>query len=114
MAEEEIEQSEDVRVQKKVGKHDDGAADLEKVTDYVEEAEISPQNISDAMKVMNERKARELQEKQTRERELSQVKINKDDVELIVNEMEISRTLAERKLREHGGNAVEALIELTN
>ena len=29
---------------KKVAKHDSGAADLEKVTDYVEEAEISAQN----------------------------------------------------------------------
>ena len=29
---------------KKVAKHDSGAADLEKVTDYVEEAEISSQN----------------------------------------------------------------------
>jgi len=31
-----------------------------------------------------------------------------------VNEMLISRNLAERKLREHRGNVVEALIELTN
>ena len=31
---------------KKVAKHDSGAADLEKVTDYVEEAEISSQDIS--------------------------------------------------------------------
>jgi hypothetical protein len=31
-----------------------------------------------------------------------------------VNEMEISRMLAERKLRELKGNVVEALIELTN
>lgn len=33
---------------------------------------------------------------------------------LQINEMEIPRTLAERKLREHRGNVVEALIELTN
>ena len=32
---------------KKVAKHDSGAADLEKVTDYVEEEEISHQNIGD-------------------------------------------------------------------
>ena len=31
---------------KKVAKHDSGAADLEKVTDFVEEAEITSQNIS--------------------------------------------------------------------
>ena len=32
---------------KKAAKHDSGAADLEKVTDFVEEAEISSQNIGD-------------------------------------------------------------------
>lgn len=31
-----------------------------------------------------------------------------------MNEMEIGRSQAERKLREHKGNVVEALIELTN
>ena len=28
--------------------------------------------------------------------------------------MEISKALAERKLKEHNGNVVEALVELTN
>ena len=32
---------------KKVMKHDSGAADLEKVTDYVEEAEFSTQGFTD-------------------------------------------------------------------
>ena len=32
---------------KKAAKHDSGAADLEKVTDYVEETEISSQNMAD-------------------------------------------------------------------
>ena len=31
-----------------------------------------------------------------------------------VNEMEIPRSAAERKLREHKGDLVEALIDLTN
>lgn len=32
--------------QKKIAKHDSGVADLEKVTDYAEEKEISSQDIS--------------------------------------------------------------------
>ena len=36
---------------KKVAKHDSGAADLEKVTDYVEEAEISSQDISNVRRL---------------------------------------------------------------
>merc|ERR1711893_5676 len=100
---------------KKAAKHDDvGTADLEKVTDYVEEAEISSQSISDAMKVMSDKKAKEATEKQLRERELAKIKISKEDVDLIENEMEIPRSVAERKLREHKGDVVQALVELTN
>ncbi|CAI9739566.1 Hypothetical predicted protein [Octopus vulgaris] len=99
---------------KKVAKHDSGAADLEKVTDFVEEYEISSYSIQDAMKVMNDRKTKEVSEKQEKEKELSKVKINKEDVDLIVEEFEISRMMAERKLREHKGRIVDALVALTN
>ena len=49
-----------------------------------------------------------------REKELAKVSIKKEDVELIVKEMEISKDKAERTLREHAGNIVEALASLTN
>lgn len=49
-----------------------------------------------------------------REKELAKVTIKKEDLELIMTEMEISRAAAERSLREHMGNVVEALIALTN
>ncbi|XP_023803645.1 huntingtin-interacting protein K, partial [Cyanistes caeruleus] len=49
-----------------------------------------------------------------REKELAKVTIKKEDLELIMTEMEISRAAAERSLREHMGNVVEALITLTN
>ena len=35
---------------KKIAKYDSGAADLEKVTDYVEEAEISSQTIGEVLR----------------------------------------------------------------
>ncbi|KAK3599758.1 hypothetical protein CHS0354_037239 [Potamilus streckersoni] len=99
---------------KKAAKHDSGAADLEKVTDYHEEAEISAPQIGEALNVVSTRKKEESTAMQEKEKELSKVKINKEDVDLIVQEMEIPRTQAERKLREHKGNVVEALIALTN
>lgn len=40
------ENNEDQKPQKKTAKHDSGAADLEKVTDYAEEKEISGQDIT--------------------------------------------------------------------
>ena len=53
--EENIDLEEDSPVEnkgKKVAKHDSGAADLEKVTDYVEEAEISSQDISNVRNIL--------------------------------------------------------------
>ena len=38
--------------------------------------------------------------------------MNKEDVELIINEMEIPRERADRTLREHGGDVVQALCAL--
>ncbi len=53
-------------------------------------------------------------EKMAREKELSKVTISKEDVDLIADEMEISKARAERVLREHHGNVVDALAFLTN
>ncbi|KAJ8925117.1 hypothetical protein NQ315_001299 [Exocentrus adspersus] len=100
--------------QKKAAKYDSGAADLEKVTDYAEEKEISTQNVAGAISAIGDRRNQAALEKQAREKELLKVSIRKEDVDLIVREMEISRTLAERTLREYHGNVVSALIALTN
>jgi len=72
------------------------------------------QNISDAMKVVNDRMSGEMNEKRLKEIELSRIKINKEDIDLVVEEMEISRTAAERSLREHKGSVLDALLALTN
>lgn len=53
-------------------------------------------------------------ERLAKERELAKVSIKKEDVDLIVEEMEVPRAKAERCLREHQGNVVEALATLTN
>uniref|UniRef100_A0A8C6TK64 Huntingtin interacting protein K n=1 Tax=Neogobius melanostomus TaxID=47308 RepID=A0A8C6TK64_9GOBI len=100
--------------QDKPRKHDSGAADLERVTDYAEEKEISAEDLHTAMSVIGDRRSREQKAKQEREKELAKVTIKKEDVELIMQELEISRLVAERSLREHLGNVVEALVALTN
>ncbi|KDR23047.1 huntingtin-interacting protein K [Zootermopsis nevadensis] len=100
--------------QKKIAKYDSGAADLEKVTDYAEEKEIFTADLSGAMTIIGDRRNKEVAEKMAKERELLKVSIKKEDVDLIMREMEISRNLAERTLREHHGNIVEALVSLTD
>ncbi|XP_032809076.1 huntingtin-interacting protein K [Petromyzon marinus] len=104
----------DEKPAEKPRKHDSGAADLEKVTDYAEDKEISASSLESAMSVIGDRRSKEQTAKQQRENELAKVTIRKEDVELIMNEMEIGRTAAERSLREHMGNVVEALVALTN
>ncbi|KAL5244119.1 hypothetical protein ACI65C_011529 [Semiaphis heraclei] len=100
---------------KKTVKYDSGAADLEKVTDYAEEKEvISTDDISGAMTIIGDRRLKEAADKIAKEKELQKVSIKKSDVELIIREMEISKTLAERTLRECHGDVVKALIALTN
>lgn len=100
--------------QKKTAKYDSGAADLEKVTDYAEEKEISTQDVAGAISAIGHARNKEVLEKQAREKELLKVSIKKEDVDLIMREMEISRTVAERTLREYHGNVVNALTALTN
>ncbi|KAF8072939.1 Hypk [Scenedesmus sp. PABB004] len=44
-----------------------------------------------------------------REKELAAVKVTAADIDVVAAEAEVDRKLAERRLREHGGNLVEAL-----
>ncbi|CAG0884755.1 unnamed protein product [Darwinula stevensoni] len=94
-------------------KHDSGAADLERVTDYAEDKEISSDDIQGAMTLIGDRRAQEYQQKVAREKELAKVSIKKEDVVLIMQEFEVTRAKAERTLREHRGNIIEALTALT-
>ena len=64
--------------------------------------------------ISGQKQAAELAETRALERELATVSIKKEDVDLIADEMEISKARAERTLREHQGNVVEALASLTH
>ena len=95
-------------------KHDKAAcADLEKITDYEEDKEISNQNIGNAISIIEGRRTEENMHRAAREKELSMVKVKREDIELIINEMEVSHSVAERKLREANGDIVQALCWLT-
>jgi len=66
------------------------------------------------MSLIGDKRSKETAEKVARQKELAKVVIKKEDVELIMKEMEIARSTAELKLRECHGNVVEALIALTD
>ena len=100
----------------KAKQHDSGAADLEKVTDYAEDKEIvsTDNGFEEAIVAIRKKQEQMKADKLARERELAKVPIKKEDVELIMTEMEILEDRAVRTLREHGGNVVLALTALVN
>lgn len=44
-----------------------------------------------------------------REKELNSIKVRKEDIEVITKEIEVDKKLAERRLRECGGDLEQAL-----
>lgn len=94
--------------------HSSGAADLEKVTDYVEEKEIDTGNLNDAMTAISDKRKKDAEAKIARSKELASVKVTKEDVELVMNEFEVTKLTAERVLKENNGDLKKALISLVN
>ena len=95
-------------------KHNSGAADLEKVTDYAEEKEISAGDALEAFNAINDKRKQEADLKEQKEKQLASVKVKKEDVELILNEFEITKLKAERVLKENNGDLSAAMIALIN
>ena len=117
MEEDDIE--EDDSRKKIIGKHDSGAADLAKVTNYgffdeEGQSESSSKEISGAKSIIDKTRSKEDAERVARQKELEKVIIRKEDLDLIMQEMEISRSEAELKLRQAMGNVVQALINIIN
>nr|VZI12780.1 unnamed protein product [Spirometra erinaceieuropaei] len=83
-----------------------GAADLEKVTDFVEETEFSA-GFGDAVKAVTN----DVDKKSTPV--LPKIKLRNEDVELLVREFEVSKLVAEKKLKEFQGNVRLALIAMS-
>ncbi|KAH8347087.1 huntingtin-interacting protein K [Drosophila kikkawai] len=107
----EVEDDEQDSKQKKsdAKRHDDGAADLERVTDYAEEKEISAANISSAVEQFGNQRNKENELRVAKEKELQKVQVKKEDIELIMNELLVSKSHAEKVLREQSGDVVAAL-----
>lgn len=88
---------------KKSNRHDGGVADLERVTDYAEEKELSSTDITNvnitssiiiyalielyspqAINIFGQKRNQETANKLAKERELQKIIVNKEDIELIV------------------------------
>ncbi|EDW83127.1 huntingtin-interacting protein K [Drosophila tropicalis] len=105
---EEDQEDQDIK-QKKLTRHDGGAADLERVTDYAEEKEISAANISSAVEQFGNQRHKENELRVAKEKELQKVQVKKEDIELIMNELLVTKGQAEKVLREQSGDVVAAI-----
>lgn len=82
---------------------------LDSITDHVEERQVDASRVQQAMASIAASADAGKISQRAREKELAAVKVNPADVDVIVSELEIDRKLAERRLREHKGNAIEGL-----
>ena len=75
------------------------AKQLDSVTDMVKETELDASKAQEAMTALSTDKA-DQESDQKKAAALASVNISKDDVELIVSEMEVTKEIAEKLLRE--------------
>lgn len=90
--------------------HKQESADLERVTDYAEETELAVN--ANNLRAINLIEAQRAKENLAREEELAKVSITKDDVDLIMRELDITKQQAELALRQSSGDVVQALVKL--
>ncbi|KAF9619786.1 hypothetical protein IFM89_009308 [Coptis chinensis] len=98
-----VEDSKDLQQQSKA---------LDKLTDHVEDRQLNSTRVQEAMASISASSEADLNAMRLREKELSAVKINAADVDIIANELELGKKVAERTLREHKGDAVAAIRHL--
>ena len=101
----------DEEVEEAKGSKRDGA-DISKVTDFIEQKELDSAKASQAIASLSATLTEDRAAEAARERELAAVSIEQADVDLIAAEMELSKDVAERKLRENKGDVVLALNTL--
>ncbi|PIA28025.1 hypothetical protein AQUCO_07300006v1 [Aquilegia coerulea] len=85
---------------------------LDKLTDHVEDRQLNSTRVQEAMASISASSEADLNAMRLREKELSAVKINAIEVDIIANELELDKKVAERTLREHKGDAVAAIRHL--
>lgn len=59
-----------------------------------------------------DKRNKENEERLAKENELQKIQVKNEHLELIMNELEVNATVAEKALRENKGDVVNALIQL--
>ncbi|GAB2265729.1 hypothetical protein Dimus_000767 [Dionaea muscipula] len=85
---------------------------FDKLTDRVEDRQLDSTRVQEAMASIAASAEADANALRLREKELAAVKINAADIDIMVNELELDKKVAERTLREHKGDAVAAIRSL--
>ncbi|CAF1196329.1 unnamed protein product [Adineta ricciae] len=88
--------------------------ELDRVTDRVDDEEIGAENIGNALSAINDKRHRDESKRKAEQAALANVKIRKEDVDFIVQELELPRSKAEKTLRQHHGDVLATLKALVN
>ncbi|CAF2990757.1 unnamed protein product [Rotaria socialis] len=99
-----IQKKEDAKVEK----------ELDRVTDRVDEEDLGSEKIGNALTAINDKRHIDESKRKAEQAVLANVKIRKEDVELIIQELELPRSKAEKILRQHRGDVVATLKALVN
>jgi len=88
--------------------------ELDRVTDRVDDEEIGSEQIGNALTTINDKRHRDESKRQAAQAEFANVKIRKEDVETLIQEFELSKSKAEKVLRQHHGDFSATLKTLVN
>ena len=96
------------------GTKDEQSKNLDKVTDFVEESQLDSDKALQAMSALQSAAEQVTAIDDAEQKRLAAVKVNKEDIDFIVSELEVARDLAERVLRQRGGELDAAMSELVH
>ncbi|KAF1777592.1 hypothetical protein GQ600_6537 [Phytophthora cactorum] len=105
---------EEETLQEQVKSKKDESNAMEKLTDLVEEKQMDENKMKAAFQALRKQEEADKEAERLLEKKLAAVKVNKDDVALVAQEMEISTQQADRKLREADGDVVKCLSTLVS
>lgn len=100
--------------QEQVKSKKDESNAMEKLTDLVEEKQMDENKMKAAFQALHKQEEADKEAERLLEKKLAAVKVSKDEVALVAQEMTISTQQADRKLREADGDIVECLCRLVS
>ncbi|KAI9910914.1 hypothetical protein PsorP6_010737 [Peronosclerospora sorghi] len=99
-------------LQQQVKSKKDESTVMEKLTDLVEEKQMDENKMKKSFQALRQQEEAYKEDERLLAKKLAALKVNKEDVSLVAQEMDILMQHADRKLRETDGDVVKCLHKL--